>query len=95
MVKEAAEFAESDKKRKEQTIFKNEAQFLLDESNELTTKAKENSQVDKSIISEIESLSTKLNQQLSNENIEELLTLKKLLEDKVNELRSLLAKTNS
>jgi len=64
-------------------------------NNEITSKAKENQQVDKSIISEIESLRNKLNQQLSNENIEELLTLKKLLEDKVNELRSLLAKTNS
>jgi molecular chaperone DnaK len=95
MVKEAAEFAESDKKRKEQAILKNEVQFLVDESNEITNKAKENQQVDKSIISEIESLRNKLNQQLSNENSEELLTLKKLLEDKVNELRSLLAKTNS
>ena len=95
MVKEASEFAESDKKRKEQAILKNEAQFLLDESNELTTKAKENPQIDKSILSEIQSLSTKLNQQLSNENIEEISTLKKSLEDKVNELRSLLAKTNA
>jgi molecular chaperone DnaK len=95
MVKEAAEFAESDKKRKEQAILKNEVQFLIEESNELIKKAKENSQIDQNLINEIEGLSEKLNQTLSTENIEEISTAKKSLEDKVSELRNLLPKENN